>query len=683
MSSFWKLGFHTPKSPLEALLEKDEVSLEEVLDQDDLLQEAKSGNEKVVNFLAQTKEVRKLLEFTTSPVPDDDPTIDDRRRFKYPYISCELLVSDIPMLYTTLVEPGLLHQLFSFLEQPPPLPSSLSLFFVRVLQTLYSKKTAEITEFMSQQDGGLALNFIKHIETYGMNELMLILLGTMDDEDHCQIGNGTTLASWWMGHGFVNQLFDRLTSGYSSDVHINIIRMLCELVRRFHNPNITCLADRLMSAETAGNLLSLMLADLKTDSKSIIFTEGINLLISVIDSLVRREDMNRNIREEVLRVDGTHLPVSDDVETQIALTFTAILDRTSELVAFLKDPGHLAPLELTWTTLQPPLGMARLKTVELLLVLLKTKKPYVEDLAVELDLINICLDLFFLYDMNNLLHILADEIVGSCLVSENQRLVTCLLEDCHILQRLLDAVADDINPERPKSQRKGYFGHITSISNKIIQAEDNQPIVKQHTQSNTEWLNFVSTTLASRNSTDNVVLGGVIPSQDCIMEDLPPTSSVTESLAELVESLTPSLPSEKYAPTSQEDIWANDQEAEEPVAQNPFDGRDEAFDARDQFADEELVTPAAEEDVWQERQIVDNSASEEDWGHFDEPIAVTAVQWASAATPDDSSSSDDGEEFVPSPIKATGIIDQVAAPVPQHDFNDFNFWRTNWGDVAA
>ena len=45
---FWKLGFHNQKSPLESLLEKEDVRLEEVLDQDDFLQEAKAGNDKLI-----------------------------------------------------------------------------------------------------------------------------------------------------------------------------------------------------------------------------------------------------------------------------------------------------------------------------------------------------------------------------------------------------------------------------------------------------------------------------------------------------------------------------------------------------------------------------------------------------------------------------------------------------------
>lgn len=93
---FWKLGFNNQKAPLEALLEREDVKLEEVLDQDDFLQEAKGGNDKLIQLyappncllsarvvprsLTQPEIVRKLLQFTTETVNGDDG--DDKRRFK-------------------------------------------------------------------------------------------------------------------------------------------------------------------------------------------------------------------------------------------------------------------------------------------------------------------------------------------------------------------------------------------------------------------------------------------------------------------------------------------------------------------------------------------------------------------------------------------------------------------------
>lgn len=64
---------------------------------------------------------------------------------RYPYWACELLVADIPVIDNAIVETAEhMKLLFDFLIQPAPLPQTLSLYFVRVLQTLYTKKPYEV-----------------------------------------------------------------------------------------------------------------------------------------------------------------------------------------------------------------------------------------------------------------------------------------------------------------------------------------------------------------------------------------------------------------------------------------------------------------------------------------------------------------------------------------------------------
>jgi hypothetical protein len=46
---FWRFGFNTV-STIDQLLEKDDVTLEELLDEEDLLQECKSHNLKLVEL---------------------------------------------------------------------------------------------------------------------------------------------------------------------------------------------------------------------------------------------------------------------------------------------------------------------------------------------------------------------------------------------------------------------------------------------------------------------------------------------------------------------------------------------------------------------------------------------------------------------------------------------------------
>ena len=46
---FWRFGFHTQPA-IDVLLEKDNVTLQEVLDEEDVLQECKSPNRKLIDL---------------------------------------------------------------------------------------------------------------------------------------------------------------------------------------------------------------------------------------------------------------------------------------------------------------------------------------------------------------------------------------------------------------------------------------------------------------------------------------------------------------------------------------------------------------------------------------------------------------------------------------------------------
>lgn len=57
----WRFGFSSTSS-LDTLLDKPNVSLEEILDEDELLQECKTQNSKLVNYLQQPRVLKRLFE---------------------------------------------------------------------------------------------------------------------------------------------------------------------------------------------------------------------------------------------------------------------------------------------------------------------------------------------------------------------------------------------------------------------------------------------------------------------------------------------------------------------------------------------------------------------------------------------------------------------------------------------
>src|ERR1700684_3773172 len=64
---FWRFGGYATVSAIDTLLEKPEVTLEELLDESDLIQELKQHNTKLIEYLREDKILERLLEYVVAP----------------------------------------------------------------------------------------------------------------------------------------------------------------------------------------------------------------------------------------------------------------------------------------------------------------------------------------------------------------------------------------------------------------------------------------------------------------------------------------------------------------------------------------------------------------------------------------------------------------------------------------
>ena len=64
---FWKVAGFAQPSPIEAILDKDSFTLEELLDEDDLIQECKSLNDRLVAYLRLPDTIFKLINYIVIP----------------------------------------------------------------------------------------------------------------------------------------------------------------------------------------------------------------------------------------------------------------------------------------------------------------------------------------------------------------------------------------------------------------------------------------------------------------------------------------------------------------------------------------------------------------------------------------------------------------------------------------
>lgn len=76
---FWKFNLMTT-SHIDTLLDKEDVTLRELMDEEDILQECKSQNSKLIEFVTKPENMEEMVKLITVEPTDSD---DEKLRYKY------------------------------------------------------------------------------------------------------------------------------------------------------------------------------------------------------------------------------------------------------------------------------------------------------------------------------------------------------------------------------------------------------------------------------------------------------------------------------------------------------------------------------------------------------------------------------------------------------------------------
>ncbi|KAH8819924.1 SIT4 phosphatase-associated protein-domain-containing protein [Xylogone sp. PMI_703] len=205
---FWRFGGYANISTIDTLLDKPDVTLEELLDESDLIQELKQHNTKLIEYLREDVILEKLLEYVVAPKlkpissetgavddDDDDDELKDRfsysrsndtgeddedekekKRNRYAYVSAEVLSSDNWSICEALMENQvLLRKFWGFLKLPPPLDPLQASYFTKVNESMFDKKTEEMLELFKSIDGAVK-NMLQHVDSPMIMDLLLKII---------------------------------------------------------------------------------------------------------------------------------------------------------------------------------------------------------------------------------------------------------------------------------------------------------------------------------------------------------------------------------------------------------------------------------------------------------------------------------------------------------------------------
>ncbi|KAG8434102.1 hypothetical protein GDO86_012466 [Hymenochirus boettgeri] len=522
---FWKFDLHT-SSHVDTLLERENVTLFELLDEEDVLQECKVVNRKLVDFLIQPQHMEELVSCITQEPPSDT---DEKIRYKYPSVSCEILTADVSQINDALGEDeSLLKRLYGFLQINEELNPLLASFFSKVMGILINRKTEQIVAFLRKKDDFVSL-LLQHIGTSAIMDLLLRLLTCVEQAQLRQ-----DVFNWLNEEKIVQRLIEMIHPSKDDNQHSNASQSLCDIIRLSReqmiqiqdSPEPDQLLATLEKQETIEQLLTNMFEGEHNES---VIVNGIQVLLTLLEPRRPRSELG-GMSGFYCNIDGQleiTTPGTDSSNTQASLgTLLAIKQHLQEFHQLLLDPPKKGSLQTTWGILDPPLGNTRLHVVKLLSSALNANNNVLNQELIELDTLNTMLDLYFKYMYNNFLHAQVEVCITTILntttedetneddeVHDNP-LIRYLLQKCRMVERILSAWEDNEKEQERGGRRRGFMGHLTKIANAVVQSSEKGPnvnlvgqLIKDLTEEEQEhWEQFVSGSLTDTNKKNTVDL---------------------------------------------------------------------------------------------------------------------------------------------------------------------------------
>ncbi|KAG6478782.1 hypothetical protein ZIOFF_062226 [Zingiber officinale] len=546
---FWRIPNLPASSPVELILDKENFTLEELLDEEEIIQECKALNSRLINFLRDRAQVEQLLRYITEDAPGD---ADNLRTFKFPFLACEIFTCEIDVILKTLVDDeDLMNMLFSFLEPNRTHNSTLAGYFGKVVVCLMLRKTNSLMAYIQTH-----VNVFNHlVNLIGITSIREILIRLVGADDHTN-PNYMNIIKWLADTSLLEMIVDKLSPSsdlknqnrscgwlgsvtvlklpksqgalvylvdpdssrsatkshaiplpnyrcwslaHSTEVNANAAEVLMAIIRNTPSAFAAKLSSQSFITRIFGHALE------NSSSRSALI-HSLSVCIALLDP--KRSASAASIN--YIRNQHLYAPFSD--VDSIALH--AMLTHLDGLLKFLNVSSEINTLPTTYGELHPPLGKHRLKVVEFITVLLEVGGEAAEKELIQSSAIQIILDLFFKYPFNNSLHHHVENLVVSCLESKNTAVVDYLFCECGIIAKFL---LTDKNPflsgessvtTVPASGRKpiraGNIGHITRICNKLVQLGIGNDHIQSYLQESVDWVNWQTNVLRERNAVENV-----------------------------------------------------------------------------------------------------------------------------------------------------------------------------------
>ncbi|KAF2200311.1 SAPS-domain-containing protein [Delitschia confertaspora ATCC 74209] len=250
---FWRFGGYAQLSSLDNILDKPDVTVEELLDESDLIQELKQQNSKLIEYLRDDNVLERLLRYVIAPKPaaspDEDSAADggnkaggtaregffgkvtgkarspsvtksefgdheeskeEKQRMKYAYVACEILSSEVWSISEAVLEnQESLRNFWQYIKQSPPLDPVQAGYFTKVNEALLDRKMEEMLDFFKSIDN-VVPDMLQHVDCPMIMDLLLKILSLEKSE------GGQGIVDWLQSQNLIPRLLACLSPEHTA-----------------------------------------------------------------------------------------------------------------------------------------------------------------------------------------------------------------------------------------------------------------------------------------------------------------------------------------------------------------------------------------------------------------------------------------------------------------------------------
>eukprot|EP00953_Heterococcus_sp_UTEX-ZZ885_P040003 20474-Heterococcus_DN1.PRE.2 len=515
----WSGGFAFA-SPINDILERDSFTLGELLEEDEVLQEVKSLN------------TRLLLSYLVDPIPAKSS---DSRRFKSPYMSCEILCCEVPALLNALTDdatPQHMDKLFSLLSQKQnSLDNHQAGYFEKVFMVLLKHRCPALVAYVNNAGMPLFSKFMTHMANFSVMQVArrLLLPKYASLQDNIEVINMLVKALQTSADQTEEQAD---AASHQAELCLSLISH-CEhssvfLSGMYQASVLQALSDAVHTTSTSQTTTTA--TDNHTVASSAYATETTLAAMKVLEALLYRltpqpplslfpgaptsnthtpratntnyasaktpqqndatdsntadenkeqqqqqqTDDDDTVMKEQPQQSGAsscsdsvdHAVVIACIEQLLPKLYTILQCDTGTVVTCTKETVHRV-------------GAVRLQAARLIQVMVQLDWSEVDSAVVKCSAMNQLLELFFKHEHCSLLHQIVSGAIISAIETDTHDLTDGrkalqkhIITDCRLLERLRGAVAGNSVGEAHGIKRRGYMGHVIRVSDALDIAEN-------------------------------------------------------------------------------------------------------------------------------------------------------------------------------------------------------------------